>query len=204
MAHPARSHDSSLAAELQRTTGLNVATCYQCGKCTAGCPMAQEMPLKPHQMLRLAQLDQREKLLADSSLWLCLTCETCTSRCPNEVDPARLIDGLRELAFQTDSPTLRDALREKNDPGRARIRAFHEAFLDQIRKYGRLYEVGLTLEYKLRSGALLSDLLTAPGMISRGKLAFVPSRISGRDEVRRIFQACQPATAAAPAEEAPQ
>ena len=82
------SSSPSLAGELWAATGVNVATCYQCGKCSAGCPMAGEMPLKPHQMLRLAQLDEREKLLSDPSPWLCLTCETCTARCPNEVDPA--------------------------------------------------------------------------------------------------------------------
>ena len=98
--HPA-AHDGSLAAELRRTTGKNVAACYQCGKCSAGCPMAEEMPLKPHLMLRLMQLDQRERLFEDASPWLCLTCETCTARCPNEVDPARLIDGLRELVYRS-------------------------------------------------------------------------------------------------------
>jgi heterodisulfide reductase subunit C2 len=171
--------DPSLAAELLRATGLNVAACYQCGKCSAGCPMAGEMPLKPHQMLRLAQLDQREQLLSDPSPWLCLTCETCTARCPNEIDPARLVDGLRELALRSD-PRV----------GPLRLRAFHKAFLHQIRTHGRVFEAGLIVEYKIRTGALLDDVRTAPAVLRRGKLAFSPSNIEGRDEVRRIFEAC--------------
>jgi heterodisulfide reductase subunit C len=146
--------------------------------------MAEEMPLKPHLMLRLAQLDEREKLLSDPSPWLCLTCETCTARCPNEVDPARLVDGLRELSLRSDPrlPPLR-------------LRAFHKAFLHQIRTYGRVFEAGLILEYKLRTGALLADVRTAPAVIRRGKLAFSASKIEGREEVRRIFAACEAAAA---------
>jgi heterodisulfide reductase subunit C len=185
--HAASSHDGSLAAQLKKATGLNVAACYQCGKCSAGCPMADEMPLRPHQMLRLAQLDQREKLLADESLWLCLTCETCTARCPNEVDPARLIDGMREMVFQ-------------KDPSQAplRIRAFHKAFLNQIKSHGRVFEFGLVFEYKLRSGALFDDVLNAPGMYLRGKLSLMPTNIEGKDEVRKIFEACEAAGKEAP------
>jgi heterodisulfide reductase subunit C len=178
----AAGRDRSLAAELARTTGRNIAACYQCGKCSAGCPMAEEMPLKPHQMLRLAQLDQRERLFEDASPWLCLTCETCTTRCPNQVDPARIIDGLRELIFRA-------------DPGQAprRMRAFHKAFLDQIRSHGRVFELGLVADYKLRTGAFFDDVLDAPGMFRRGKLALRAHDIEGRDEVRRIFEACEAA-----------
>jgi heterodisulfide reductase subunit C2 len=176
----AASSDGSLAAQLARQTGLNVAACYQCGKCSAGCPMAEEMPLKPHQMLRLAQLDLSEKLLADESLWLCLTCETCTARCPNEVDPARIIDGLRELA-----------LRKEPASAPRRIIALHRSMLEQIESHGRVFELGAIVAYKLRTGTYFNDALSAPGMYLRGKLALLPKSIEGRDEVRRIFEACR-------------
>ncbi|HCF62702.1 MAG TPA: heterodisulfide reductase subunit C [Myxococcales bacterium] len=140
--------------------------------------MAEEMSLKPHQMLRLAQVDSRERLFEDDSIWLCLTCETCTARCPNGVDPARIIDCLRELA-----------LRAKASPPR-RIAAFHRSFLEQIRENGRVFEFGLVANYKMRTGDLFADVTAAPGMLVRGKLALLPKGIEGIGEVRRIFATC--------------
>ena len=172
----------ALARDVAAKTGLNPARCYQCGKCTAGCPMAEEMPTRPHQMMRLVQLGRRA-LLSDPSIWLCLTCETCSSRCPMDVEPARIIDALRELALAADP-----------EVAPRRIRALHSSFLEQIRSNGRMFEFGLVLGSKLRSGALFADVTAAPGMMTRGKLSFSPQRIEGLDEIQQIFDACEPAS----------
>jgi heterodisulfide reductase subunit C len=142
--------------------------------------MAEEMTLKPHQVLRLVQLDRRQRVFENESIWLCLTCETCTARCPNGFDPARAIDGLREMVLSLSPEAVP-----------RRIRAFHESFLDQIRSHGRLFEMGLILSYKMKTGALFDDVGSAPAMLARGKLKFFPQTIHGIDEVRRIFDACQ-------------
>lgn len=169
----------SLAGEIKDLTGKNPAACYQCGKCSAGCPMAEEMKRRPHEIMRLIQLGLGEALLDEESPWLCLTCETCTARCPNECDPAKIIDGLRELAQKS----------EKRGP--RRIAAFHKSFLEQIELFGRVFELGLVGTYKLRSGALLDDVLKTPAMLRRRKLGFIPQRIKGVKEVRQIFRACR-------------
>jgi heterodisulfide reductase subunit C len=72
------------------------------------------------------------------------------------------------------------------------IAAFHRSFLDQVRLTGRMFELGLMIEYKLRSGSLLADMTAAPGTVARGKLSFVPHAIGGVEEVRRIFERCEP------------
>jgi heterodisulfide reductase subunit C len=173
-------HGPPLTREVRARTGIEPARCYQCGKCTAGCPMALEMPTRVQQIMRKIQ-QGREELLEDPSIWICASCEQCSGRCPQDVEPARLIDALRELSME-------------RAPGSAprRIGAMHRAFLGQIKLNGRLFEVGLVLGYKLRSGAMTDDVETAPGMMSRGKLALVPTRIKGLDEIRRIFEACDP------------
>jgi heterodisulfide reductase subunit C len=90
-----------------------------------------------------------------------------------------VIDALRE-----------EFAREAPDGVPRPVGAFHRAFLDQVRAHGRAFELGMVMEYKLRTGALTQDALAAPGMLARGKLSLVPSRIGGVAEVRRIFEAC--------------
>jgi len=168
-----------LATEIEAATGINPATCYQCGKCSAGCPMASESDLRPHQVMRRVTYGTREQALQDETIWLCLTCETCSARCPNACDPARIIDAVREIAIESGQANL-----PRN------IGAFHKAFLEQIRSNGRLHEFGMVMDYKLRSGELMKDVTSAPGMLTRGKLSFRAERIEALDEIRRIFEKC--------------
>lgn len=169
----------TLAMEIEAATGINPATCYQCGKCSAGCPMASESDLRPHQVMRRVTYGNRERTLRDESIWLCLTCETCTARCPNGCDPARVIDALREIAIESGQAQM-----PRN------IGAFHKAFLEQIRSNGRLHEVGLVMDYKLKSGDLMKDVTNAPAMFLRGKLNILPDKIDGVNEIKRIFEQC--------------
>jgi heterodisulfide reductase subunit C2 len=170
----------TLATEIEAATGINPATCYQCGKCSAGCPMASESDLRPHQVMRRVMYGSRERALQDESIWLCLTCETCSARCPNACDPARVIDALRELAIESGTAQMPRS-----------IGAFHKAFLEQIRTNGRLHEVGLIMDYKLKTGDLMKDVTNAPGMFTRGKLNLRADKIEGVSEVRRIFEQCE-------------
>jgi heterodisulfide reductase subunit C2 len=169
----------TLATEIEAATGINPATCYQCGKCSAGCPMASESDLRPHQVMRRVMYGSRERALQDESIWLCLTCETCSARCPNGCDPARVIDAVRELALESGQAQMPRS-----------IGAFHRAFLEQIRTNGRLHEVGLVMDYKLKTGDLMKDVTNAPAMFARGKLNLRADKIEGVSEVRRIFQQC--------------
>jgi len=169
----------TLAAEIREATGINAATCYQCGKCSAGCPMASESDLRPHNVMRLVMQDRRSDALGDQSIWLCLTCETCTARCPNACDPARVIDAVREISIEAGAADMPRT-----------IAAFHRAFLQQIRTNGRLHEMGMVVEYKLRSGDLVKDANNVPAMVARGKLSLLPDRIDGIAELKRIFEKC--------------
>jgi heterodisulfide reductase subunit C2 len=141
--------------------------------------MAPEMDIKTHEIIRLLQLDMSERLISAESIWMCLTCETCTTRCPNEFDPAALIDSLREIILRQSPATVPQ-----------KVAGFHSAFLDQIRTHGRVFEFGLVASYKLRGGALLADIGSVPAMLARGKLALTPRRIEGIREVRKIFDRC--------------
>jgi len=173
-----------LSDVVREATGVEVVECYQCGKCTAGCPMARWMDLVPNQVMRLVQVGDEaavDELLRSGAIWACAGCLTCTQRCPKELDPAAVMDALREMAYERGSVPA----------GRKRILAFHKAFLAVVEKTGRMSEVPLTALYKLASGDLVSDLGLAPRMLARGKLPLLPKRIRGRREVKRLFAACR-------------
>ena len=177
-------HENTLSARVRAATGESVADCYQCGKCSAGCPLASEMDYPPSQVLRMLQLGLdglEEDVLRSEAIWLCLTCETCISRCPKEVDLPKVMDYLRQEALRrgTVHPKAKDIL------------AFHESFLDSIRKNGRLHEVGLVASYKLKTFHLFQDVLVAPALLARGKLSLLPHGTPGKDQVQRIFDRCQ-------------
>jgi heterodisulfide reductase subunit C len=184
MSHPPSTNaPATLADRVAEATGESVFRCYQCGKCAAGCPLAAEMDYEPNQILRLLQLNlpgMEEEVLGSLAIWLCLTCETCAARCPQEVDLPRIMDYLRQESLQTGQahPKAKDIL------------AFHQAFLESIRKNGRLHEVGLISSYKLKTGHLLQDVGVAPKLLARGKLSLLPHGIAERGKVARIFEKC--------------
>ncbi|HSQ34529.1 MAG TPA: 4Fe-4S dicluster domain-containing protein [Candidatus Binatia bacterium] len=177
-AHPA---GRTLAELVREKTGVDVARCYQCGKCSAGCPLAAEMDFPPSQIMHLFQLGDfpqfAEQALRSNTIWLCLTCEICFCRCPMELDIPKVMDALRHesLAMKKVNPKAKDIL------------AFHRAFLDSVRYTGRLFEMGQVVDYKLRSGHFLQDMLQAPWMFFVGKLHLLPERIRGRSLLARIF-----------------
>jgi heterodisulfide reductase subunit C len=161
--------------EVIRRSGERVDWCYQCGKCTAGCPVAFAMDIEPSRIMRLVQLGQGERVLKSKAIWLCVGCQTCTTRCPQEIDPAKVMDTLREMAL------------EKEFAADKEVVTFFRSFLDNIQRYGRVFEPTLVLQYNLRSGHLLQDADKGPLMLSKGKL---PLRPSGNGAiVRKIFDA---------------
>lgn len=85
---------------LQDISGQDVRACYQCGKCTAGCPLASGMDLAPNQIIRLLQVGEVEQALAARSIWWCASCLTCAARCPKSVDPARVMEALRTVLMR--------------------------------------------------------------------------------------------------------
>ena len=171
----------TLADRVLEKTGVDVARCYQCGKCSAGCPLAADMDFPPSQIMHLLQLREFPEFAAmalrSHTIWLCLTCEICYARCPMEIDIPKLMDALRSQSLA----------QKKINPKAKDIIAFHRAFLDSVRFTGRLFEMGQIVDYKLRSRHFLQDLLQAPWMFFVGKLHLLPERVRGRSLLARIF-----------------
>lgn len=167
---------SAFLGELRRA-GADVTACYQCGRCSAGCPAAEYFDVKPMQAVRMCCYGQEEALLASRTIWVCAACETCTTRCPNGIDIARMMDLLRNRAL-----ALKQGAQEPA------VRAFHKAFLRSVRAHGRVFEVGMIANYKVRSGDFFSDMGLGLRMFLRRKLRLAPARIRDRKEVRAMFK----------------
>jgi len=81
--------------------GEKLLRCFQCGTCTSDCPVARfSETYRPRQIIRMAQLGLKERLLKSDTLWLCASCFTCTDRCPQGVEVASVIRVLRNLAAE--------------------------------------------------------------------------------------------------------
>lgn len=166
-----------LAEVNERIKGVPIGRCYHCRKCAAGCPMTAAMEYNPNKVIRMIQAGRKKEVLESSTIWLCVSCELCITRCPNEVDIARMMDVLRELALESGAP-----VRERN------ILKFHEAFLSSVRFGGRINEPLMMVQYKLKSGDLFSDLAMGLGMLMKGKLTPFSPRTRDMKNVREIFE----------------
>ena len=166
---------------------LKLQECYQCGKCTAGCPVAGRMDTVPNQILRLAQAGEWDRAVRAASIWVCVSCQTCSARCPKSCDCAGVMDALRQAAYE----------RGLASPEQARTLLFQKAFLRNIRRHGRLNELELIGLFKtsvflndLSVPFLFKDAMLAPRTMARGKFHLVGETVRDRGVVERIFERC--------------
>ena len=169
--------DLTFVEQVSELSQQNVGRCYYCLRCSAGCPAAYAMDFTPAQILRLVQLGQKESLLLSSAIWLCIGCETCGARCPNQIHAGAVIDALRQIALAENVPAAERS-----------VFKLHEAFLNSIRRFGRLHELSMILEHKLTSRDLLSNLDMGIDMFLKGKIHPLPKRIQGMDQVKKLFE----------------
>lgn len=162
--------------------GVPIQRCFHCRKCTAGCPMAVAMDYKPNAVIRMVAKGEKKAVLGSSAIWLCASCETCSLRCPNQVDIARMMDVLRQMALESGAK-----IAEK------KVVAFHEAFLASIERGGRVNESLMVCQYKLKSGDFFSDMGLGLTMFRQGRLPLMRSGPRGVGEVKRLFASAKKA-----------
>ncbi|MDD2498508.1 MAG: 4Fe-4S dicluster domain-containing protein [Desulfitobacteriaceae bacterium] len=163
---------------IEKKSGVELTDCYQCGKCSAGCPVAFAMDKTPRQIIRLLQLGLLEEALASRTIWLCATCQTCVARCPKEVDLPSLMEVVRQTAKK------RGFVAEKD------INLFNDIFLQNVKTFGKSPEVILSALYNLRSGHLFQDVDSVPHLFLSGKAHVLPEKVKNVDAIKKIFAKC--------------
>lgn len=169
---------SSFLDRLEKDCAEKVSHCYQCGKCSAGCPVAYQMDYLPNQIIRMVQLGMEEQVLSSKAIWLCASCLTCTSRCPRKIDLAEIMDYLRRTAYKKRIFSMEEV----------KVPLFNKIFLKNIESFGRLYEMGLIGMFNFLSGEFFKDLGLAPKMFRKGKISPFPHRIKHLKGLKEIFK----------------
>jgi len=171
----------SFRRQVEEMSGEKISACYQCEKCTNGCPLAFSMDIVPHKLMRCTHFELRDQILGSDTIWICASCETCTTRCPNGIDIAHVMDSLRQIA-----------MREGVKASQPQIPVFHRTFLASMRRFGRLHEGEMAAMYTLKTGGL-RGLVAMAGMgldmFKKGRIKILPGRPNR--QVRNIFRAVE-------------
>ena len=171
-----QTQDTEFIREVEAKSGQQISKCYQCGNCSASCNYTYVFDYPVNQIMRLIQLGQKETVLRSQAIWQCACCQACTTRCPNDIEVARVMAALRDMSM------------EQGMVSKKHIRMFYDDFLKSVRRFGRVFEPGLLLQYNFKAFKLFNDAELGPGMLKRGKLPFIPYRSKDVEHVSGIFE----------------
>lgn len=174
------SGQSGLKQIVEEMADVDLGKCYQCKKCTSGCPISRLTTSVPSEIIRRLHLGAENELLESDLIWMCLSCETCYVRCPMEINFAAVIDALRALAVARGA-----SIPQGNMP------LFNRMFLKTVETYGRAYDLQMIMGYKLGSGSIMEDVEKFPTMIRKGKMAILPPAGADKHKAKRIIKKTQ-------------
>ncbi|GKT10858.1 4Fe-4S dicluster domain-containing protein [Desulforhabdus sp. TSK] len=169
-------YDADFIKRVEEASGQQVSKCYQCGNCSASCNYTYVYDYPVNQIMRLIQLGQREIVLKSRSIWLCASCQACTTRCPCNIEVSHVMESLRIMSREEKMVSLKD------------IQLFYDEFLRSVKTFGRVFETGLLPVFNMKAKRPFGDMDLAPLVLKKGKLHLLPSRIKGRKEVAGIFE----------------
>ena len=135
-----------------------------------------DVELSVNRVIRMVQLGLEDEVLSNESIWCCTACGTCNGRCPMGIDIVSIMDSLRALSQRT-----------KRQGGAPEVLTFYKAFLDCIRQFGRLSEIGLMGSYNINSGRLFTNVVKAPWFFMKGKISISPHQVRRIDRLQRVF-----------------
>lgn len=177
---------NALLKEVMDRSGQNLMSCYQCRRCAAGCPVGDESGVTPDRLVRMVLLGEKDNALNNLLIWKCLACYTCGTRCPNNIQTARINETLKQMA--------KEAHIEPNIP---RVASFHSSFVKSISHFGRSNELEFMALYEIENfkkgglNAVLEDMKSTAkigrSMLKKKRMHFKLDRTKGKAEIKSLF-----------------
>ncbi len=168
--------DFTFSKEVKHRSSIDFNTCLHCQTCAGGCHFSEFMDFMPNRIIRLVQLGLKQEALACSSIWICVSCNTCSIQCPMGIDIAPITDAICQIALD-----------EKADVGEPDILKFHEDVLKTIKRYGRTHKLEIMIRYKLYKHDWFRDMGVGLKMMAKQKLDILPSRVKQMPYIKNIF-----------------
>jgi heterodisulfide reductase subunit C len=175
--------DSSFPEEIRKTAaGKKLLDCIQCGICAGSCHARVGMDCSPMQIIKMVQLGLKEDVLSSSTIWVCASCYTCTSRCPRGIDIPLLMSTLKNMAMENKVPA--------KIPTKPK---FHKTFTEIVGKYGRMHEPQLQIKLmkKTNPSDVWKNMVLGAKMYRKGKVKITPSKVKHTKDIETIFKSAQ-------------
>lgn len=158
--------------------GERIVHCLQCGSCGGSCPNGADMQYTPRAVFALINANEREKVLTSNTMWCCVSCYFCTTRCPQNIPITEIMYALKRLSIaeglarDTDAPALA------------------KTFTDMVEKFGRSFELGLASKFYLLNKPLAMLKMGPLGMkmFTRGRMSLLPTKIRQVDQLQAIIK----------------
>lgn len=181
----------SLLEEVSARSGQNLQACYQCRRCAAGCPVGEEAGMTPDRLIRTIVVGDRETALNNLLVWKCVACYTCGTRCPNNIQTARINETLKHMSKEAHLKPLTP-----------RIADFHNAFMTSTRHLGRVNEIELMAIYETKTmfkelgkgnlKAMFEEIVAqaklGAAMTKKKRMHFGVDRVTNRSEVKALYK----------------
>ena len=158
--------------------GERLLHCMQCGSCGGSCPSGAEMQFTPRTLIAMINAGDRDAVLAANTMWACVSCYFCTTRCPQNIPITDLMYTIKRIAI------AEGAFHGTTAP------ALAKTFTDLIDKYGRSFELGLAMKYYApnRPIAMLKMGPMGAQMFARGRMSLTPTKIKKIDQLQAIIK----------------
>ncbi len=180
-----------LVEEVMNRSGQNLQACYQCRRCAAGCPVGEETGVTPDRLIRMILVGDREAALNNLLVWKCVACYTCGTRCPNNIQTARITETLKQMSKEAHLKPLTP-----------RIADFHNAFMTSTGHLGRFNEIESMAIYETKTlfkelakgnmAAIVEEIKSqgklGAAMTKKKRMHFDIDRVKNRSEVKALYK----------------